>query len=189
SAPDGAPAPEAKSAPDGEPAPEPGREMGGSSAPDRIADLESRLSGQHDFHNLSAEEGGTVRDLSITSSRAGEYRVIAVRAGGFPRQLVRRLVALYDRVRRGDASIDFVDRVLSPESLPGPEGIEPAPAHPLVLSDVEYAVDFEPDPTAAKLAREAVFAQARRDRSRAIALESIGDHIPDSGTGDPAADS
>ncbi|MFB6085688.1 MAG: tRNA pseudouridine(38-40) synthase TruA [Halodesulfurarchaeum sp.] len=157
----------------GEAAPEPGREMGDLPAPDRIGELESRLSGEHDFHNLSAAEAGTVRDLSVTSSRAGEYRVIEVRAAGFPRQLVRRLVSLYDRVRRGEDSLAFVDRVLSPEPLPGPEGIEPAPAHPLVLTEVAYGVDFEPDPTAAALAHEALSAQARRDRTRATALDSI----------------
>ncbi|MDZ7850028.1 MAG: tRNA pseudouridine(38-40) synthase TruA [Halodesulfurarchaeum sp.] len=152
--------------------------------PVRIEAIESRLSGEHDFHNLAAEDTGTVRDLSVRSRREGFYRVIRVRTDGFPRQLVRRLVTLYDRVRSGRADLDFLDRVLGPEPLPGPDGIEPAPAHPLVLTDVEYGLDFEPDPTAVELAREAVSAQVRRDRSRATALESIEGDIPDRGTVD-----
>ena len=153
-------------------------------ATDRIDALESRLSGEHDFHNLSAEDRGTVRDLTVRSRRAGQYRVIRVRADGFPRQLVRRLVALYERVSTGVADLDFVDRVLAREPLSGPEGIEPAPAHPLVLTDVEYDFDFEPDPTAAELARDAIATRARRDRARATVLDSIEAAIPDSGIAD-----
>lgn len=175
-------------------APEPSHDLGSVTAPEdqpdrdgepataRTEEIEARLSGEHDFHNLSAEGDGTVRDLSVTSTRSGEYRVIQVRAGGFPRQLVRRLVSLYDRVRRGEDTLEFVDRVLSPEPLLGPDGIEPAPPHPLVLTDVEYGIDFESDSTAAELAREALSAQARRDRTRATALESIEGDLPDPGT-------
>ncbi len=146
---------------------------------ERLRAIEKRLSGKHDFHNLAAENGGTVRDLTVTSTRAGPFRLIRVRAGGFPRQLVRRLVSLYDRMLQGAAPLDFIDRVLGPKPLSGPDGIEPAPAHPLVLTDVDYDLDFDPDPKAAELAREAFASGALRDRTRAAVLDSLETGIPD----------
>ena len=135
--------------------------------PDRIAALERRLAGEHDFHNLAAEDEGTARDLAIESRREGQFRRLVVRADGFPRQLVRRLVALYDRVARGAADLAFVDRVLDPEPLPGPQGVEPAPAAGLVLTDVEYGQPFEVDQQAAQWAREAIADRRQRDQVRA----------------------
>ena len=135
--------------------------------PELVADLEARLAGERDFHNLTPDETGTVRDLSITSSRDGPFRVVRVRAGGFPRQLVRRLLALYALVLRGEQPLSFVDRVLAPDPLPGPKGFPPAPPDPLVLTDVCYPQSFEVDPDAVRMAREPLEARRRRDRARA----------------------
>jgi len=63
----------------------------------------TRLSGEHDFHNLTPDETGTVRDVSIDLERDGAFLVVAVRAGGFPRQLVRRLLSLLRAVASGAA--------------------------------------------------------------------------------------
>lgn len=134
---------------------------------ERIAAIEARLSGDHDFHNLAAEATGTVRELDVTSTQHGEFRHIQVTAGGFPRQLVRRLVALYERVLGGDATLEFIDQVLDPAPLPGPDGIQPAPAEPLLLTDVGYDVTFEIDEDAAAMAREAFEAWALAARTRA----------------------
>lgn len=142
-------------------------------APERSRAIEAALSGDHDFHNLAAESTGTVRDLSIESSREGPFHVIRVRADGFPRQLVRRLVALYDRVRRGAADLAFIDRVLDSEPLPGPKGIQPAPAHPLVLTDVTYDVAFTRDPEAVNMADRAFEDRIRQDRARVAVGETI----------------
>lgn len=138
-------------------------------APDaeRIEAIETRLSGEHDVHNLAAETTGTVRDLSITSRQQGEFRRIRVRADGFPRQLVRRLVTLYERVLTGAASLSFIDRVYSPDPLSGPDGIEPASAYPLVLTGVEYGLEFDVDMDAAEQARAAFDTQNLRARTSA----------------------
>ena len=134
---------------------------------ERIEAIETRLSGEHDFHNLAAETTGTVRDLSITSRQQGAFRRIRVRADGFPRQLVRRLVTLYERVLTGAASLSFIDRVCSPDPLLGPDGIEPAPAYPLVLSGVDYGLEFDVDMDAAEQARAAFETQDLRARTSA----------------------
>ena len=146
--------------------------------PDRIAALERRLAGEHDFHNLAAEDEGTVRELAIESRREGQFRRIVVRADGFPRQLVRRLVALYDQVARGAADLAFVDRVLDSEPLPGPQGVEPAPATGLVLTDVEYEQSLEPDQQAAQWAREAIADRRQRDQVRAAVGAELRSGVP-----------
>ncbi len=96
------------------------------------------LAGEHDFHNLTPDESGTVRELSTGLDREGAFLVLRFRAGGFARQLVRRAVSVVAEVARGDAGIERVRRLLGPESLSGPKGVAPAPAYPLVLTDVTY---------------------------------------------------
>jgi tRNA pseudouridine38-40 synthase len=122
-----------------------------------------RLAGEHDFHNLTPDESGTIRRLRTGIQRDGEFLVVTFRAGGFPRQLVRRLVTVVDEVARGDAGLERVEHVLGDESLVGPEGVAPAPAAPLVLTGVTYpALTFERDAKAAASARE-VFLERRRE--------------------------
>ncbi|AQL43204.1 tRNA pseudouridine(38-40) synthase TruA [Halorientalis sp. IM1011] len=151
--------------------------------PDAVDDERARaaldgLRGEHDFHNLTPDEDGTVRDLDGSIRRDGDYLVLRVRAGGFARQLVRRLVALIDEIGRGERDRDAVDRVLAPESLPGPAGVPAAPPEPLVLADVTYPdLAFERDPEAAASARE-VFRERRvRHATRARVADDLVDGV------------
>ena len=111
----------------------------------RAGDALDRLAGERDFHNLTPDEDGTVRDMETSAERDGEFLVVSLRAGGFARQLVRRVVGLVAAVGRGERSVASVERVLGEEPLAGPEGVAPAPAEPLVLWDVDYGVDFDGD--------------------------------------------
>ena len=120
-----------------------------------------RLAGEHDFHNLTPDGTGTVRDLSTSADRDGEFLVITLSAGGFARQLVRRVVGLVQEVGSGDAPPSKVDRVLGPEPIDGPDGVAPAPAEALVLWDVVYPeIEFTADADAAASART-VFGESR----------------------------
>lgn len=125
------------------------------------------LAGTHDFHNLSGEREDTVR--SITRARlepTDHFLRLQVTAPGFLRAQVRRMASLIAAVGRGDRPVDVVDRVLAPEPLPGPDGIAPAPADRLVLTQVRYpAVRFRVDQTAARAA-EAAF--------QALSLDTVG---------------
>ncbi|QCW03313.1 tRNA pseudouridine(38-40) synthase TruA [Natrinema pallidum] len=122
------------------------------------------LSGTHDIHNLTPDDRNTERSLTIAAERDGDYLVITVSAGGFARELVRRLVSLVRAVGAGDSPLAKLDRVLEPEALPGHEGIAPAPPEPLVLTAVDYPdLAFEIDADAAESAR-AVFDRRRIDR-------------------------
>jgi len=131
------------------------------------------LAGEHDFHNLTPDETGTVRDLSTTLDRDGPFLVVTFRADGFSRQLVRRAVSVVAEVARDDADLDRIERVLGEEPLDGPEGVAPAPPYPLVLTDVAYPdLSVEVDHEAAASARE-VFERRRVEhaaRGRVVGL-------------------
>jgi tRNA pseudouridine38-40 synthase len=125
------------------------------------------LCGRHDYHNLTPDDDGTVRKLRGSVERDGDTLVVRLRAGGFARQLVRRVVGLLDEILRGDAPRSKVDRVLSETPLPGPKGVAPAPAYPLVLTGVEYSgVTFQVDDDAAESARS-VFENLQVERRTA----------------------
>lgn len=124
--------------------------------PDRARAALDRLAGEHDFHNLTLDDDGTVRRLETELTVDEPFLVVTLTAGGFPRQLVRRAVALVRSVATGDSSLDRIDRALSADPLPGPEGIEPASALPLVLAAVAYpTLTFTVDSRAVDAARAA----------------------------------
>jgi tRNA pseudouridine38-40 synthase len=144
----------------------------------RIRAALAALTGEHDFHNLTPDERGTVRDLTASVERDGEFLVVRVSARGFARELVRRLVSLVSAVGSGDRDRGAVDRVLAPEPLSGPAGVGPAPAHPLVLAAVDYPdLTFETDEQAAASARE-VFTERRVEhRTRARVAGDVADGL------------
>lgn len=97
-----------------------------------------RLTGRHDFHNLTPDTDGTVRTVSLASREDPPFVVLTVEAGGFPRQFVRRLSAVLGALLRGEASLDRIDTLLDEAPVSGPDGVEPASPLPLVLTDVVY---------------------------------------------------
>jgi tRNA pseudouridine38-40 synthase len=140
----------------------------------RAARALAALAGEHDFHNLTPDETGTERDLSTGLDRAGDFFVLTVRSDGFPRQFVRRLVTLVAAIAAGERDTAFVDRVLSEESLSGPEGIGPASPAPLLLSEVEYPdLSFERDDDAATTAAELFERQRVEHAERAQVADAL----------------
>ena len=124
-----------------------------------------RLRGEHDFHNLTPDEENTVRGVDAGVRRDDEYLVVTLRAGGFVREMVRRVVSLVHAVATGDSELSKVERVLEPEKIEGPEGVPPAPAYPLVLTDVTYPMlEFAVDEEAAASTYEA-FETLRAERA------------------------
>lgn len=137
-----------------------------------------RLSGEHDFHNLTPDDTGTRRHLSASLSADGPMLELTVRAGGFPRQLVRRLVSLVAAVACGERELAHLDRVLSPEPLSGPDGVAPAPPYPLLLQAVAYSdLTFEADPNAAIEARDVFESRQQEHAVRARVAGKIADGI------------
>jgi len=153
----------------------------------RVRAALDRLAGRHDFRNLTPDDTGTERTVETGASRAGDVLRIRVAAGGFPRQFVRRLVALVRAVGTGAAPPDLVGRALAPEPLAGPAGIGPAPPEPLVLWAVPYgpAVDFEPDREAVAAARAALGERQVAARRAAATTGAIRDGLRERGPDDP----
>ena len=144
------------------------------------------LRGEHDFHNLTTDDTGTVRDLSVDVTREDPFLLLRVAADGFPRHLVRRIASVVRTVAAGDRPLAWVDRVLGSESLDGPEGVPTAPAAPLVLVKVSYPdLVFERDSEAAASAT-AVF----KDRQRVARVRGrVTDRLASVGEAPTADDS
>lgn len=146
---------------------------------DRAAAAAERLSGDHELQNLTPDEEGTQRSLSVSVARDGDILEIHVEAGGFPRQLVRRLVSVITAVGSGQQSIAWIDELL------GAAPIEPrppsAPPEPLVLWDVAYpGCAFERDQAAAASGATAFGARARDARISHRVRKAVADRLLDS---------
>lgn len=133
---------------------------------DRAEAALAALSGTHDFHNLTPDSRGTERELSGRLDREGDVLTIEVVAGGFARELVRRLVSVIHAVGTGEKPLEWIETLLSDGRVdPRPS---PAAPEPLVLSGVEYpGVTFERDRAAAESGAVAF-------GERAVAARSIG---------------
>jgi tRNA pseudouridine38-40 synthase len=135
---------------------------------DRARAAADALAGDHDFANLTPDDRGTVRDLSVAVERDGPFLVCEFRAGGFARHLVRRAVSLLRGVAAGERAVGAVDDLLGPETVPGPRGVSPASPHPLLLAGVDYPdLEFVRDPEAVSDARAAF--SGRRAEHAALA--------------------
>jgi tRNA pseudouridine38-40 synthase len=145
---------------------------------DRVRAALSRFDGEHDFHNLTTDDTGTVRDLDADATREGDALVIEVAADGFPRALVRRVVAAVRAVGRGTADLAWIDRLLASEPIAGDRGVGPAPPEPLVLWDVTYPdLAFDVDREAAASARVAFGERHRDARHAAAATGAVRDRL------------
>ena len=123
----------------------------------------AKLSGKHDFHNLTSDDHRTGRDVSAAVGRDGEFLVVEVSAGGFPRGFVRRFVGVLFEVAVEGAPLSRTEEVLGDEPLQGGKGVPRMSPEPLVLTGVTYpSVDFAVDEQAAASARE-VFEGKRID--------------------------
>ncbi|WP_331235729.1 tRNA pseudouridine(38-40) synthase TruA [Natronorarus salvus] len=146
-----------------------------------VSEALSKLAREHDFHNLTPETERTERALyDASAARNGPFLTLRFRGDSFCRHQIRRTATLLAEIGSGERDAGSVDRVLSPESLSGGEGIGAAPAEALVLTDVSYPdTSFEVDPEAAESAR-AVFETKRVERETAARVagtvsEGIGE--------------
>ncbi|WP_224448566.1 tRNA pseudouridine(38-40) synthase TruA [Haloprofundus salilacus] len=127
---------------------------------DRARSALDAVCGERDFRNLTPDDRNTIRTLSGSLCRDGDFLVLTVSAPGFARELVRRSVSLVRIVGSG-APMERIERAFSADSLEGRDGVPPAPAAGLVLTGVDYpGVEFERDEDAIATVRE-VFGASR----------------------------
>ncbi|CCQ33798.1 tRNA pseudouridine synthase A protein [Halorhabdus tiamatea SARL4B] len=144
----------------------------------RATEALDALDGEHDFHNFTPDETGTVRDLSGDIHRDSDFLVVTLRADGFPRQFVRRAVTVVDAVASGAAGLDRIDRLLGGDPVEGPGGLAPATPEALVLTAVEYpGLAFERDESALASAREIFETKAIDHRTNARVASTIAGGI------------
>ena len=116
----------------------------------------ARLEGTHDFRNLSASSTDTKRTVTHVDLASGQrVGALTVRAPAFLHQQVRRMARLVYEVGVGSRSLADVESLLSGVSQDGPDGVQPAPPEPLLLSDVIYPdIAFTLDDRACSFAQE-----------------------------------
>lgn len=140
----------------------------------------ARLSGEHDFHNLTPDDTNTVRTLDASGHSRDPFFDITATADGFPRQLVRRIVSVVVAVGRGERDLADVDRLLASTPVDGPDGVAPAPPEGLVLRSVEYpGVTFSVDAEAAASVSTAFDRRRARLAEAAESLGAVADLIGD----------
>jgi tRNA pseudouridine38-40 synthase len=141
---------------------------------DRARATLASLVGEHDFRNLTADDGDTVRRVfDANCHRRGPVLELRLRAEGFLHEMVRRVATMVDEVAHGTLPVD-VNRVLADKPLLGPEGIGPAPPEPLVLVGVGYPdLDFRTDADARDSFRDVFETRRVRALTRERTLSSV----------------
>lgn len=144
----------------------------------RASEAAERLSGEADWHNLTRATGDTVREIVVRVQREDPLLVVTCSGQGFLHELVRRLVSLIEGIASGAVPLDKIERILSAESLEGPDGIAPAPPEPLVLTDVQYPdVSFEADQAVVDDCRAIFEKRMGVARARASVMGRIADEL------------
>lgn len=135
-----------------------------------------RFAGSHDFHNLTPDDTGTERDLKTALRMEDSFAILSFTADGFPRQFVRRAVTLVREVASGERTRANLEAVLEGPPVDGPDGVETASAHPLLLTSVTYpSLTFEVDEEAADAARMVFSGHRTRLETRARIADRIVD--------------
>ena len=143
---------------------------------ERAATAAAELSGTHDYHNLTLDAENTKRTVMIEVLPWDHGLRIEVTAGGFPRQLVRRLVELIRQIAAGERQMDAIAQQLGADAVDGPAGIPPAAPDGLLLWDVRYpALTFEPDPSALATMQSDIAAALERHHRRSAVLDDIAE--------------
>ena len=142
------------------------------------------LSGEHDYHNLTLDAEHTVRTVTISLHPWARGMRIDVTAGGFPRQLVRRLVELIRQIAVGARSMDAVSVQLGSTAVDGPAGIPPAAPDGLLLWEVRYpSLRFTPDPGGLTAMQTDLAAAIDRHHRQGAVLTGIAERVEDADTG------
>ncbi len=106
------------------------------------------LVGTHDFSNFTKKFGegqNCVRTVyNIELRMNGEFLIFEIEGNAFTWNMVRCIVTALQEVGSKHRSVEWFEKMLSPEKYK--ERVEPAPPYGLILKDVKYSnVEFEVD--------------------------------------------
>lgn len=114
------------------------------------------IEGKHDFSNFITPEKGrnsstVVYSLNIRT--VGEFTIMDISADHFLWHMVRKIATALKMIESGKRDIPWLEKMLQPSKFH--EALEPAPAHGLILKNVEYRdIDWKDDAYAKKKTSE-----------------------------------
>lgn len=137
------------------------------------------LEGTHNVRHLTADSGETTREVStVRVERADPFARLTVRAPGFLRHQVRRMVTVLTELGRGDRTFDELESILAGRELAGHRGIAPAPPEPLVLTEVVYPnTSFDAHLVASDRVYDTFRTRQREANQVAATMGTIADHL------------
>ena len=114
------------------------------------------IAGTHDFSNFvtpEKERNSSTKLYYLNARTVGEFTILDIRADHFLWHMVRKIAAAIKLVASGKRDIPWLEKMLQP--LQFHEALAPAPAHGLILKNVEYGdIDWEEDAYAKKKTSE-----------------------------------
>ena len=140
------------------------------------------IEGEHDFLNFITPEkernsSTLVYNLNIRS--IGEFTIMDISADHFLWHMVRKIASALKMIESGKRDIPWLEKMLQPTQFH--EALAPAPAHGLILKNVEYNdIDWKEDAYAKKKTSEtlgeeflwhSVMAQTLNELEKAMTLK------------------
>ncbi len=122
-------------------------------AVDSMMEAADLLTGKNSYHNFSAADNRRpvkrLKEIDIHLKKG--FLVITFRGDSFLWQMVRRLATALAGVGRGELTLEDIEKYLDPKVI---DKVPPMPAENLVLWNVGYAFEFEPEDYSLKRLRE-----------------------------------
>ncbi|CAG0957115.1 tRNA pseudouridine synthase A [Methanosarcinales archaeon] len=114
------------------------------------------IMGEHDFLNFITPEKDRISSTfvyKLNTSTVGEFTIMDISADHFLWHMVRKIATALKMIGSGKRDIPWLEKMLLPSQFR--EALPPAPAHGLVLKNVEYGnIDWKEDPYAKKKTSE-----------------------------------
>jgi tRNA pseudouridine38-40 synthase len=114
------------------------------------------IMGEHDFLNFITPEKDRISSTfvyKLNTSTVGEFTIVDISADHFLWHMVRKIATALKMVGSGKRDIPWLEKMLLPSQFH--EALPPAPAHGLILKNVEYGnIGWKEDPYAKKKTSE-----------------------------------
>ncbi|CAG0954613.1 tRNA pseudouridine synthase A [Methanosarcinales archaeon] len=114
------------------------------------------IEGEHDFSNFitpEKERNSSTVVYKLNIRTIGEFTIMDISADHFLWHMVRKIASALKMIESGKRDIPWIEKMLQPSQFQ--EALPPAPAHGLILKNVEYRdIDWKEDAYAKKKTSE-----------------------------------